>query len=37
MREISYLQDKILNDSGINFGRGVFETILIKDKSIFLE
>jgi 4-amino-4-deoxychorismate lyase len=37
MREIIYNEGKINLDSGYFFGRGVFETILIKDKPIFLE
>ena len=37
MRTIIYNKDKIKLDSGYFFGRGVFETILIKEKPIFLE
>lgn len=37
MRSIIYNEDKISLDSGYFFGRGVFETILVKDKPIFLE
>ena len=29
-------EDKISLDSGFFFGRGVFETILVKEKPIFL-
>ncbi len=36
MREIIYLKEKAKIDGGIFFGKGVFETILIKDKPIFL-
>ena len=36
MRNIIYGEDKILADEGIFFGRGVFETILWRDKPIFL-
>ncbi|MGG7143461.1 aminotransferase class IV [Clostridium nigeriense] len=36
MRDIIFNDNKINLDSGYFFGRGVFETILIKDKPIFL-
>lgn len=36
MRNITYEQDKIIIDEGLFFGRGVFETILWKDRPIFL-
>jgi len=36
MRDIIFNENKINLDSGYFFGRGVFETILIKDKPIFL-
>ena len=36
MRNIIYGEDKILMDEGLFFGRGVFETILWKDRPIFL-
>ncbi|HEX9026589.1 MAG TPA: aminotransferase class IV [Clostridium sp.] len=36
MRNIIYGEDKINIDEGLFFGRGVFETILCKDKPIFL-
>ena len=37
MREIIFNEYKINLDSGYFFGRGVFETILVKDKPIFLK
>ncbi|WP_066677592.1 aminotransferase class IV [Clostridium septicum] len=37
MRNIIYNDEKIILDEGIFFGRGVFETILIKEKPIFLK
>ena len=37
MRNIIRGEDKILIDEALFFGRGVFETILWKDKPIFLE
>lgn len=37
MRDIIFNEDKINLDSGYFFGRGVFETILVKDKPIFLK
>lgn len=37
MREIIYKNEYIKLDSGYLFGRGVFETILIKEKPIFLK
>ncbi|GAB6167646.1 aminotransferase class IV [Clostridium carnis] len=36
MRKVIYQGEKAIVDSGIFFGRGVFETILIKEKPIFL-
>lgn len=36
MREFLYNDEKINLDSGILFGRGVFETILVKKEPIFL-
>lgn len=37
MRKIIFNEDKALIDSGTFFGRGVFETILIKNKPHFLK
>ncbi|MCF0149719.1 MAG: 4-amino-4-deoxychorismate lyase, partial [Clostridium sp.] len=37
MRNIVFNAEKITLDSGYFFGRGVFETILVKRKPIFLE
>ena len=37
MREIIFNKDKINLDNGFYFGKGVFETILVKDKPIFLK
>jgi 4-amino-4-deoxychorismate lyase len=37
MRSIIHGEDRIFIDEGLFFGRGVFETILWKDKPIFLE
>lgn len=37
MRDIIFNEYKINLDSGYFFGRGVFETILVKDKPIFLK
>ena len=37
MRDIIFNEDKINLDSGYFFGRGVFETILVKDKPIFFK
>ena len=37
MRELIYDNDTINIDSGVFFGRGVFETILITTIPIFLE
>ena len=37
MRKIIYEEDNIKLDSGYLFGRGVFETILIKENPIFLK
>jgi len=37
MRNIIHGEDKILIDEALFFGKGVFETILWKDKPIFLE
>lgn len=37
MRKVIYEEDNIQIDSGVFFGRGVFETILIKELPIFLE
>jgi len=37
MRNIIYGEDKIFIDEGLFFGRGVFETILWKDRPIFLD
>ena len=36
MRNIIYGEDKIFIDEGLSFGRGVFETILCRDKPVFL-
>ena len=36
MRNIIYGKDEILIDEGLFFGRGVFETILWKDRPVFL-
>ena len=36
MRNIIYGEDKIFIDEGVFFGRGIFETILWKDRPIFL-
>lgn len=36
MRNIIYGEDEILIDEGLFFGRGVFETILWKDRPVFL-
>ena len=36
MRNIIYGEDKIVIDEGLFFGRGVFETILWKDRPVFL-
>jgi 4-amino-4-deoxychorismate lyase len=36
MRKIIYGEDKIFIDEGLFFGQGVFETILWKDRPIFL-
>ena len=37
MRKVIYDNDIISIDSGVFFGRGVFETILVKEKAIFLD
>lgn len=37
MRKIIYQGEKFIKDSGIFFGRGLFETILIKEKPEFLK
>ena len=37
MRKIIFNEDKVLIDSGIFFGRGVFETILVRGKAHFLD
>lgn len=37
MRNIIYGENKILIDEGLFFGRGVFETILWKDRPVLLE
>ena len=37
MRKVIYDNDNISIDSGVFFGRGVFETILVKTMPIFLE
>lgn len=37
MRNIVYKEEKLEVDSGYFFGRGVFETILIKNRPIFLK
>jgi len=37
MREIIYGENKIRMDDGLFFGRGVFETILWKDRPVFLD
>lgn len=37
MRKVIYDNDSISIDSGVFFGRGVFETILVKETPIFLE
>lgn len=37
MRNIIFEKDNIILDSGYFFARGVFETILVKDKPIFLD
>lgn len=37
MRSIVFNEEKLEIDSGYFFGRGVFETILIKNKPVFLE
>lgn len=37
MRKIVYAYDNIKADQGLFFGKGIFETILVKDKIEFLE
>ena len=37
MRKVIYDNDSISIDNGVFFGRGVFETILVKATPIFLE
>ncbi|WP_160692376.1 aminotransferase class IV [Clostridium sp. C2-6-12] len=37
MRKIIYGENKVTIDEGVFFGKGVFETILWKDKPIFLD
>lgn len=37
MRRVVYDDKNIIIDSGINYGRGVFETILVKEKAILLK
>ncbi|MBM6861575.1 4-amino-4-deoxychorismate lyase, partial [Clostridium saudiense] len=37
MRKIIFNEDNALIDSGTFFGRGVFETILVKNKPHFLK
>lgn len=37
MRKVIYQNNNIEIDSGLFFGRGVFETILVKEKAIFLD
>ena len=37
MRKVIYDNDSISIDSGVFFGRGIFETILVKEIPIFLE
>lgn len=37
MRKIIYEHDNIKMDSGLFFGKGVFETILVKNNAVFLE
>lgn len=36
MRQIIYGEDKVTMDEGLFFGKGIFETILWRDKPIFL-
>ena len=37
MRKITYGNESIRIDNGLFFGKGVFETILVKEEAIFLE
>lgn len=37
MREILYNESHVKIDNGLYFGRGVFETILVKNKAVFLK
>ncbi|NRW21462.1 branched-subunit amino acid aminotransferase/4-amino-4-deoxychorismate lyase [Clostridium beijerinckii] len=37
MRRIVHDYDKVMLDDGVFFGRGMFETILFKEKPIYLE
>lgn len=37
MRRIVHNYDKVMLDDGLFFGRGIFETILCKEKPIYLE
>lgn len=37
MRKIIYGEDKVIIDEGLFFGKGVFETILWKDRPVFLD
>ena len=37
MRKVIYKNNNIEIDSGLFFGRGVFETILVKEKAVFLD
>ena len=37
MRKVIYQNSNIEIDSGLFFGRGVFETILVKEKAVFLD
>ena len=36
MRKITYGNESIRIDNGLFFGKGVFETILVKEEAIFL-
>ena len=37
MRKVMYENDEIKIDNGLFFGKGVFETILVNKKPVFLE
>ena len=37
MRKVMYENDEIKIDNGLFFGKGVFETILVNKKTVFLE